>query len=46
VARRPETPDGRLPERNGEIDPILLLRSLEQIAGEIEAVSRLAKIAS
>ena len=33
-------------QRSADIDPLLLLRNLQRIAGEIEAITREAKIAS
>jgi transcriptional regulator with XRE-family HTH domain len=46
VARRATSPLPGGEQRSADADPFLLLRNLERIAGDIEAISRDAKIAS
>lgn len=46
TARRLAPPPLEGEERSADIDPVLLLRRLERVVGEIDAISREAKIAS
>jgi len=45
LARRAAPPLSQ-EHQSGDIDPLLLLRHLEQVAGEIEALGNEAKLAS